>query len=258
MGELYNTFIERLDTLYIQTNFRKNMAKTQFIKLSQVDKMAYLNEKIGISKNTSDGWFRSKKKTVPRADNLLLIAKHFHVSVDYLLGNADSADDYSEQYIHNYIGLSNEAIRGLRFLYFPINHDVLDSVQVSRYDIIALNLILEDFYNKMMKTQNYKKFGEETDTLLNRIGQYIDSGSGAIEVYQNGKLDLYPSNEIVQSICRDKITFLLKELDNKYCLEIISHREANKKRFQNLYEDSVKEFLVKNSMPTVSLRKGSD
>ena len=38
---------------------------------------------------------------------------------------------------------------------------------------IALNFILEDFYDKMTRTPDYRKFGEETDTLLNRIGQYI-------------------------------------------------------------------------------------
>ena len=98
----------------------------------------------------------------------------------------------------------------------------------------------------MTRTPDYRKFGEETDTLLNRIGQYIDSGSSVVDVSQNGKLDLYRSDDIVQAICRDKITLLLKELKDKYSLEIIDKRIENNERFKELYNDSVREYLANN------------
>ncbi|MCI9602102.1 MAG: helix-turn-helix transcriptional regulator [Lachnospiraceae bacterium] len=164
--------------------------------------------------------------------------------IGYLLCEYD-CKTFDNSQIYKKTGLSDNAINGLQLLHFPID-SIWDSVQVSRYDIIALNFILEDFYDKMTRTPDYRKFGEETDTLLNRIGQYIDSGSSVVDVSQNGKLDLYRSDDIVQAICRDKITLLLKELKDKYSLEIIDKRIENNERFKELYNDSVREYLANN------------
>lgn len=100
----------------------------------------------------------------------------------------------------------------------------------------------------MTKTPDYREFGNETDTLLNRIGQYIDSESSVVEVSLNGKLDLYRSDDIVQAICRDKITLLLKELKDKYSLKIIGKRIENNERFKKLSDDSTREYLANNEI----------
>ena len=152
--------------------------------------------------------------------------------IGYLLCEYD-CKTFDNSQIYEKTGLSDNAINGLQLLHFPID-SIWDSVQASRYDIIALNLILEDFYDKMTKTPDYRKFGDETDTLLNRIGQYIDSESSVVEVSLNGKLDLYRSDDIVQAICRDKITLLLKELKDKYSLKIIGKRIENNERFKKI------------------------
>lgn len=167
----------------------------------------------------------------------------FKCSADYLLGYIDLPTHKGTD-INKETGLSEDAIHGLQLLHHPID-SILDSVQESRYDIIALNIILEDFYNKIKKTPDCINFGEETDTLLNYIGQYIDASSAAIDIVQNGTLKLYSSREIVQSICRDKITLLLNGLKDKYSLDIIGRRIQNKERFNELYNDSVKKLANK-------------
>lgn len=164
--------------------------------------------------------------------------------IGYLLCEYD-CKTFDNSQIYEKTGLSDNAINGLQLLHSPID-SAGDSVQVSRYDIIALNIILEDFYNKIKKTPDYKKFGDETDTLLNCIGQYIDSGSATLNIAQNGKSNLYPSYKIVQAICRDKITLLLDELRSKYSLDIIGKRIANKEYFNKLYNDSIKKYLTNN------------
>lgn len=162
--------------------------------------------------------------------------------IGYLLCEYD-CKTFDNSQIYKKTGLSDNAINGLQLLHFPID-SILDETQISRYDIIALNIILEDFYNKMKKTPDFKKFGNETDTLLNRIGQYIDSGSATLNIAQNGKPNLYPSDEIVQAICRDKITLLLDKLRNEYSLDIIGKRNENKERFNKLFNASIKEYLT--------------
>lgn len=62
-------------------------------------------------------------------------------------------------------------------LHTPIDPSITDSKQTGRYDIIALNLILEDVYNNAKNTEDYQKYSRLTDTLLNQIGRYIDSDS---------------------------------------------------------------------------------
>lgn len=155
MKDLHDIFLERLDSLTLQSGFRKKEAGTPFRELSQTDKSDYLEEKAGISKYTSDRWFRSTYRTVPKADSLLSIAKHFHVSVDYLLGNADSEEDYTEQYIHNYTGLNYESIAMLQKwkkmddteLKHPLHAQKMQSIR-------ALNAILSDQYKQEQEGHN--------------------------------------------------------------------------------------------------------
>lgn len=176
------------------------------------------------------------------AGNLLALSELYGVSVDYLLCRSDFISPEND-FIGNYTGLSDNAINGLRLLHFPANYSILDSLQTSRYDIIALNIILEDFYNKMVETPDYKKFGDETDTLLNCIGQYIDSGFNTILINQNEKVSLYSSDEVAQAICSHKIMHLSKDLKEKYSLTIIGKRKENKERFTKLFNDYAKEAI---------------
>ena len=66
------------------------------------------------------------------------------------------------------------------------------------------------------------------------------------DIVQNGKLKLYSSDKIVQAICRDEITLLLKELKDKYSLKIIGEKKENNERFKKLSDDSTKEYLANN------------
>lgn len=49
------------------------------------------------------------------------------LSIDYLLGNANSADDYTERYIHDFTGLSNYAIRVFKEM-SETEHDVFNKL----------------------------------------------------------------------------------------------------------------------------------
>ncbi len=234
-----NTFGGRMQDL------RKNrlrISRPEFYDLIYPDVSTANESKSRTVKNWESGYCEPDLKTIIKICTVL------KCSSDYLFG-MNNCTNKDTQFIHDKTGLSEYSINGLQLLHFPID-SIWDSVQVSRYDIIALNIILEDFYNKMKKTPDYRKFGDETDTLLNCIGQYIDAGSAAIDITQNGTLKIYPSDEIVQAICRDKITLLLKELKDKYSLEIIGRRIENNERFKELYNDSIRGYLTNSEKQT--------
>ncbi len=71
------SFIERLEELRIERNI-----KTKY----------ELSQKILIHRNNIAQWY--KLNCLPLIDDLIIIAKHFNVSVDYLLGRTDNRTPY--------------------------------------------------------------------------------------------------------------------------------------------------------------------
>ena len=126
-------------------------------------------------------------------------------------------------------------------LHTPTYPSVSDSLQISRYDIIALNFILEDFYNKMNDTEEYQQFSLSTDTLLNQIGQYIDSnstkfGDGTPIVSQNGRTSIFSPGEVGREIIKTRIAESLDYLQKEHSLNIIFRRNENKEYFRKCFE----------------------
>ncbi len=169
MTDLHNTFLERLEALTIQSNFSEEIAGTLLRALSFTKKITYLSNSLGIKKDTVIGWYRGNSKTVPKADTLLLISQHFHVSVDYLLGNTDLPEDYTEQYIHDYTGLEYEAIAMLHQWKELDDEDEKSLFHAQKMQSLkALNEILSDKYKQEQK-------GFNGWDVLHFIGSYLIS-----------------------------------------------------------------------------------
>lgn len=92
-------FRERLETL---VESKKDIGKTQ----------KQIAAGIGISEQAMSLYLGDASR-LPRADMLMRIAAHFHVSVDYLLGRAKAKTPNKEQ-IRKRLGLTDEAIERLR------------------------------------------------------------------------------------------------------------------------------------------------
>lgn len=69
---------------------------------------------VGVNLQTYQHWEAGTRKI--KAEHLLALAKHFEVSVDYLLGNAPARSTNPDvQVAMEYTGLSEESVKALRF-----------------------------------------------------------------------------------------------------------------------------------------------
>lgn len=107
---------------------------------------------IGVEKDTINRWESAKRGI--KAQDIAKLAQHFNVSADYLLGISEIATseiataEVNFKMIHDYTGLSTEAINNLRFLSFKKSKDryLLDGFTVNDYctPISFLDRVLSD------------------------------------------------------------------------------------------------------------------
>lgn len=102
---------------------------------------------IGVEKDTINRWESAKRGI--KAQDIAKLAQHFNVSADYLLGISEIATVNTDiKMIHDYTGLSTEAINNLRFLSFKKDKDryLLDGFTVNDYctPISFLDRVLSD------------------------------------------------------------------------------------------------------------------
>lgn len=102
---------------------------------------------IGVEKDTINRWESAKRGI--KAQDIAKLAQHFNVSADYLLGISEIATVNTDiKMIHDYTGLSTEAINNLRFLSFKKGKDryLLDGFTVNDYctPISFLDRVLSD------------------------------------------------------------------------------------------------------------------
>ena len=179
--------------------------------------------------------------------SLYAMSELYGVSIDHLLCKSKFTS-LENDFIGNYTGLSNTAITALHVLHTPIDQYTKDSTQISRYDIIALNLILENCYSEMEEQKDYKKFSQLTNSILHYIGSFIDSNSAKIGselpmLNQNGSIDIFSPGEIAREINKTKLLNSLNMLYEKYSLEIVQRKEENKAYFEQIFLQSMKEYL---------------
>lgn len=199
--------------------------------------------KIGCSLRAYRSWIKGKYNAalgetiyiVPTLEYLQKLSVLYNVSIDYITGNSKYTRIGNKE-MSQETGLTNDAIDALHMLHTPIDLTIADSQQIGRYDIIALNFILEDFYNNMKNTEDYQKFSSSTDTLLNQIGQYIDSNSAKFDTkspvfLQNGNTTIFPPGDIAKEIIKARILDSLSELKEKHSLDIIIKTKENSEYF---------------------------
>lgn len=129
-----------------------------------------LNDKnITGKKGESPNVLESGKKwtngeTIPDNPEILIcLANFFNVSVDYLLGNAESSSDYSEQFIHEYTGLAYSSIRMLEKTknnYFCI-HPYLDFLLELDDSIDEKWELIFQIYNYIFNSKNITSYYED-------------------------------------------------------------------------------------------------
>ena len=190
-----------------------------------------------------DAKTNTQQYAVPSLENLMNLSALYNVSIDYITGNSDYTKIGNKE-MSQKTGLSNDSIDALHMLHAPIDPSATDSQQTGRYDIIALNLILEDFYNNAKNTEDYQKYSRLTDTLLNQIGRYIDSNSSNFGTTtpifrQNENTFVFSQGEVAEEIFKTQIYESLKQLKEKYSLDIIFKRKENLKYFDKCFKSYV-------------------
>ena len=232
----------------------KQITQTQAAREIGVTVKTYREWEIGkYTKDNSTHYYPSID-----AGNLLSLSELYGVSVDYLLCKSEFISPEND-FIGKYTGLSDTAIAALHLLHTPLDQYTEDFSQISRYDIIALNLILENCYAEIREQKDFKKFSQLTNSVLHYIGCFIDSNSAKIGselpmLIQNGSTDIFSPGEIAREINKTKLLNSLNTLYEKYSLEIIQRKEQNKAYFKQIFSDSAKEyFKIQNNY-----KKGGD
>lgn len=230
MDSLHDIFLRRLDSLTLQSDFRRDEAGTPMNKLCLADKKAYLVKKVEINKNTVDTWYRQdSSNTVPLSDNLLRLAKHFHVSIDYLLGNADFPADYTEQYICDYVGLNYEAIAMLHEWKQRADGDPKDLLYAQRNQSLkALNTILSDAYLQDKKNSYMPD-------VLHFIGNYLISDK---IVRERGCPRFKSGDYCIKLNPGDKVTTVNEEKTFIVDEPIITENITNNNKKLGVYEEN--------------------
>jgi len=104
-------------------------------------KAAELAQALGVSKAAISNYTSGLTGVTP--ENLIAIAKHFGVSVDYLLGVSDiPAQDPDIKMIADYTGLSEESIAVLHML----RHGVGDYFTANKAAVKTVNILLSSLY----------------------------------------------------------------------------------------------------------------
>ena len=126
--------------------------------------------------------------------------------------------------------------------------------QKGRYDIIALNIILEDCYQKLkeMEVKDHKlnKFSDVTASILHHIGVYLDAnsmkvnGSDYFIAEINQISSIFTSGETIRSIVQERILNCIKSLSNDEStyFKVHGYMQENQKRFKDSYDKIKKEF----------------
>lgn len=157
-------------------------------------KFKELAESIGVSTAAISNY--AKGTTGVSVDNLIKIAKKFHVSTDYLLGLSDARTNVIEEAaMQKYAGLSAESIKALHFLNsgfhrlpYIRNHDAYAS-------LAFINRVLEDCWFEIEIGDNFT--GE---TIFCHLENWVTGSgdSGDIEL-DNGRIrkdDAYRTIEL--------------------------------------------------------------
>lgn len=169
---------------------------------------------------------------------------YFGCSADYLFGYIDLPTKEKTD-INRLTGLSGKAVDALQILHCPKDASVEGSQQIGRYDIIALNLILEDFYDRYKSTESHLSFSDETRTALDCIGKYIDADSVSNPplIKQNGVTSLYNPREVAQQIAENNLHDCLKKLHDDYSLAIKQRKKENADYFHGLFKNEIEKTL---------------
>ena len=123
------------------------------------------------------GTRRKSKLRTPKVDNILAIADHLEVSVDYLLGKAECQTPQDEK-IHEITGLSDYAIRELKKIYGKQCESIIAEKQLSIINFLLENMsnteLLESLYDYLIGEFSFP--GKESDMGAAFMVEHLPSG----------------------------------------------------------------------------------
>lgn len=238
-----------------ETDFPKMRSRLELLRKDFGYTQNQVAEYIDCSHRAYRSWIVGKYKSelnetlyvAPTLEYLQKLSALYKVSIDYITGNSEYTR-IGNQEMSQKTGLTNDAIEALHLLHAPMDPSCSNTLQEDRYDIIALNIILEDFYNNMKNAEDFDKYSKSTDTPLNQIGRYLDSGSISSDakiplmpiMRQNKCVKSYDFDEIIGQIAVSELLELLRQLKKKYLLSIMFLRKENLKYFNDCFENYAK------------------
>lgn len=179
-------------------------------KLSQ-EKLA---DRIGCKRGTVIDW--ESDTLLPSTDNLIKLSDLFNVSVDFLLCRIDETS-HDVKFIHEYTGLSEEAINNLRFINSPPDGMKKESKLFNEKTLIMINTLLSKenynvwlsspFLNDNTPITVFTEMYDYTHLTDSEI-KYLGSDDGSIPRYYNNR-------DLLKEMCIAQIRKILDRINDK-------------------------------------------
>lgn len=209
---------------------------------------------MGVTFTALSDWQRGNK--TPRADSIVILARYFGVSSDYLLGLTDVRTSETDiRSVAEYTGLSENAISTLQ------NHYLSNTIEWGRYRRSVLNEFLEntelikEFTNFLVLFRCFARKKVEYSILSSKY--YMRDATDDMDLYQfkvQNRINMFVESqrqeaikEAVHSIakefeCQDKIANMSIEDSieflRKKCTDEEKKEENGSALFQNLFQSA--------------------
>lgn len=179
-----------------------------------------LAEKLNCNRQKIADWERGK--SLPAADDLVLLSKTFQVSTDYLLGIAEiKTTNKDVQFVCEYTGLSDESVATLHADTFPHKDDIY------RRFSSAINFLLQGealyFFSALSdRFLDYRSYWQLMNSRTESMNNFLNGNTEkSLETYAEMENMFYSLNntEDRRDVQKLRMQEILSDLLEYYCAE---------------------------------------
>ncbi|GEM_PF-5134912 len=190
-------------------------------------------EKMKCNRQKIADWERGK--SLPSADDLIMLSKLFDTSTDYILGvSTVKSTDKDKQFVCEYTNLSEVSVNYLHSSWAPSVSDIIDFLlgATSYHDFWG-------FCHELRKYRmQYRELLEDRESIMNDKSRKPCSSDELIKAIEH-----YDSLQDSKDLCEFKLQKLFTNMLNSYCESEVEADNKSKPEFQKTYDYLIGDFM---------------